>query len=54
MRARQCSTMPVMAGERMVGLLTLENISEMMMVNAAMEHQGAAHSPPPKPSPKNQ
>lgn len=48
MRARQCATMPVVAGGRMVGLLTLENVTEMIMVNAAMEHQGTAHSPPPK------
>ncbi|HEX5397447.1 MAG TPA: site-2 protease family protein [Verrucomicrobiae bacterium] len=48
MRARQSATMPVMAGGRMVGLLTLENISEMIMVNTAMEHQGAGHSLPAK------
>jgi predicted transcriptional regulator len=46
MRARQCSTMPVVAGGRIVGLLTLENISEMIMVNAAMERQGTADSLP--------
>jgi hypothetical protein len=40
--------MPVVAGGRIVGLLTLENISEMIMVNAAMERQGAADSLPPK------
>ena len=48
MRARQCATMPVVAGGRMVGLLTLENISEMIMVNTALDHQGATHSRPPK------
>lgn len=42
MRARQCATMPVLAGGRMVGLLTLENVSEMMMVNAATRKHGAA------------
>lgn len=47
MRGRQCATMPVVAGGRIVGLLTLENISEMIMVNTAMDHQGAAHSLPP-------
>ncbi|MDP3244985.1 MAG: site-2 protease family protein [bacterium] len=41
MHARQCATMPVVAGGRMVGLLTLENISEMIMVNAAMKTDGA-------------
>ncbi len=50
MRARQCATMPVVAGGRMVGLLTLENISEMIMVNAAMDHQGAAPSLTTKPN----
>ncbi len=52
MRERQCATMAVVADGRMVGLLTLENISEMIMVNAAMHHQGAAHLPPPKLSPQ--
>lgn len=53
MRARQCATTPVTAGGRLVGLLTLENISEMIMVNAAMDHQGAGHSLPPKLSTQN-
>jgi predicted transcriptional regulator len=44
MRKRQCATMPVVGGGRIVGLLTLENISEMIMVHAAMEHQGAGRS----------
>ena len=43
MHTRQCATMPVVAGGRMIGLLTLENISEMMMVNAAIKKQGATH-----------
>jgi hypothetical protein len=34
--------MSVMAGGRLVGLLTLENISEMIMVNAAMKTEHAA------------
>lgn len=41
MHARQCATMPVVAGGRMVGLLTLENISEMIMVRAAMGTNGS-------------
>ena len=49
MRERQCATMPVVAGGRIVGLLTLENISEMIMVNAAMEHHGAGRSLTAKP-----
>jgi CBS domain-containing protein len=43
MRKRQCATMPVVSGGRVVGLLTLEILSEMIMVHAAMEDQGAVH-----------
>ena len=39
---RRCATVPVFADSRMVGLLTLENIGEMIMVNAAMNTNGAA------------
>lgn len=53
MRARQCATMPVMAGGRIVGLLTLEHVSEMIMVNTAIDRRGAAHSQPPKLSTQN-
>jgi Zn-dependent protease/CBS domain-containing protein len=49
MRERHCATVPVVAGGRVVGLLTLENISEMIMVNAAMEHQGAGQPGTAKP-----
>ena len=48
MHAQQYATMPVMSGGRIIGLLTLENISEIIMVNAAMDHQGTAHSQPAK------
>jgi len=44
MGARKCSTVPVMADGRLVGLLTLENISEMIMVNNAMERRAATGS----------
>lgn len=37
MNAHQCATVPVVAGGRIVGLLTLENIGEMIMINAAMD-----------------
>jgi predicted transcriptional regulator len=53
MRERQCATMPVVASGRIVGLLTLENISEIIMVNAAMDHRGAGHSLPPTLSTQN-
>jgi Zn-dependent protease len=39
MQARQCATMPVVNDGRIVGLLTLENISEMVMVHLALEKQ---------------
>lgn len=42
MHVRQCATVPVVAGGRRVGLVTLENISERIMVNAAMKTNGVA------------
>ncbi|MEO6993654.1 MAG: site-2 protease family protein [Lacunisphaera sp.] len=39
MGARKCNTVPVMADGHIVGLLTLENISEMIMVSNAMERR---------------
>ncbi len=40
MHARQCSSIPVVRDSQIVGLLTLENISEMIMVNSALEKTG--------------
>lgn len=40
MRQGQCSSIPVVDGSRLVGLLTLENVGELMMVTTATE--GAA------------
>ncbi len=37
MRERQRTTVPVMAGGRLVGLLTLENVGERVMVDTAMQ-----------------
>ncbi|HEY5753401.1 MAG TPA: site-2 protease family protein [Chthoniobacterales bacterium] len=45
MRTNQCSTVPVLAGGRVSGLLTLENISEVLMVNAALSGRMAKDSP---------
>lgn len=39
MHSKQCGTIPVVQGGRLVGLLTLENISEMIMINAALERK---------------
>lgn len=36
MRGQSCATLAVMAGSKLVGLLTLENISELVMVKAAV------------------
>jgi Zn-dependent protease len=44
MRQGQCGTLPVMTNGELIGLLTLENISEVVMVNAALA-QG--HDPLP-------
>lgn len=43
MHARQCATVPVVTAGRIVGLLTLENISEMITINAALA--GEAQKP---------
>jgi Zn-dependent protease/predicted transcriptional regulator len=43
MQKRQCATIPVLASGRMIGLLTLENISEMIMINAASHTKQAAN-----------
>lgn len=42
MHGKQCNTLPVVEGERVVGLLTLENVSEMIMINKALEQRPAA------------
>jgi len=36
MRQGQCATVPVMTDGKLIGLLTLENVSEVLMVNAAL------------------
>jgi len=51
MQARHCATVPVMQDGRIIGLLTLENITEMLMVNAALENSvhGLRRTPPALP-----
>jgi Zn-dependent protease len=39
MRGRECATAPVLSEGRLVGLLTLENVSELVMVNTALEQR---------------
>lgn len=38
MHETKCGTLPVMQAGRMVGLLTLENVSETIMINTALDH----------------
>lgn len=42
MHSRQCASVPVSRGGVVVGLLTLENISEMIMINAALANESGA------------
>jgi CBS domain-containing protein len=44
LQKRACSAVPVMERGRLVGVLTRENISELVMVNAALEHSDRAGS----------
>ena len=43
MQEKECGTLPVTQGGRLIGLLTLENVSEMIMINAALERGGKVH-----------
>ena len=36
MRGEECSTVPVTEGGRLVGLLTMENVAELMMISSAL------------------
>ncbi|MBP7141446.1 MAG: site-2 protease family protein [Opitutaceae bacterium] len=46
MQAGHCGTVPVMRAGRLIGLLTMENIGELIMVqNAAERRAGPAHPP---------
>lgn len=42
MSEAQCSTVPVVRNGRLVGLLTLENVGELMMITSALKKAGAA------------
>lgn len=41
MQQADCSTVPVVRDDRLVGLLTLENVGELMMVSSALRGEGA-------------
>lgn len=50
MNASQCSTVPVVSDGALVGLLTLENVGEMVMVASAVERrEGTTVNPSVKP-----
>ena len=44
MHAKQWATLAVTQAGRVVGLLTLENVSEMILINAAISHADAAQA----------
>lgn len=44
MRESGCSTIPVMRGGQLVGLLTLENVGELMMIETALQRAPGAHA----------
>ncbi len=47
MHKKQCASVTVVQHASVVGLLTLENISETIMVNAAIQHHGRPYPTPP-------
>jgi predicted transcriptional regulator len=47
MRGGECSTLPVVDEGQIVGLLTMENVSELIMVNTAMAGVDARSAVPP-------
>lgn len=57
MGEHRCSTVPVMSGNRLVGLLSREHISEMVLIHAAIERHDrsqVSRQPPIVVSPKPQ
>ncbi|MBC7173677.1 MAG: CBS domain-containing protein [Polyangiaceae bacterium] len=45
-KAASCSTVPVLEGDRLVGLLTTENVGELLMVREAVAHAKVAATSP--------
>jgi CBS domain-containing protein len=39
MREAGCATLPVVRGEQLVGLVSLENVGELMMIRSALAHE---------------
>ena len=44
MQKSNCSTVPVVHGTQLVGLLTFENIGELVMVSSAMDAQSKTNT----------
>lgn len=42
LQERECHTLPVIADDRLVGLVTMENIGEFLMIRSALEKRAAA------------
>jgi hypothetical protein len=42
----QCTTLPVLRGDRLIGLLTTENLGEFVMIREALERAGDVRLPP--------
>jgi hypothetical protein len=42
LRASQCRTLPVMSRGRLIGLMTLDNVGEFVMIQSALGIRGAA------------
>jgi CBS domain-containing protein len=53
MNAENRSTVPVVEGEQLVGLLTLENVGELIMVSSALKSQPRSGRPPGRLSGKS-
>jgi len=39
LRDAECATVPVVRDNHLVGLVTLENVGEMMMIRSALQHE---------------
>ena len=49
MSEHSCSTVPVVQGHRLLGLLTLENVGELIMVSSALRSQGRRYEQRARP-----
>jgi Zn-dependent protease len=50
LRECECHTMPVVQGDRLVGLLTMDNLGEYLMIQAAVKTYGARSGAAPGPA----